>query len=103
MGLLIAVPLLVGGLIELPVGVLAGYGARRNQLVLAGGVLFAASLCVVAFAGSFGVLLAGLVAFFPASGAFVSLTQAALMDAEPPEDRPAQAEPAEYGAAAEAG
>jgi FSR family fosmidomycin resistance protein-like MFS transporter len=84
-GLLIAVPLLVGGLIELPFGVLAGYGARRNQLVLAGGALFAASLCVVAFAGSFGVLLAGLVAFFPASGAFVSLTQAALMDADAPE------------------
>ena len=62
--------------------------------MLAGGVLFAASLCVVAFAGSFVVLLAGLVAFFPASGAFVSLTQAALVDAEPPEDqRPAQAEP----------
>ena len=93
-GLLIAVPLLVGGLIELPLGVLAGYGARRNQLVLAGGVLFAASLGVVAFAGSFGVLLAGLVAFFPASGAFVSLTQAALMDADPPEElRSAQAEP----------
>ncbi len=91
-GLLIAVPLLAGGLIELPLGILAGYGARRNQLVLVGGVLFGASLCVVALAGSFGVLLVGLVAFFPASGAFVSLTQASLMDADPPVGRPPQAE-----------
>jgi predicted MFS family arabinose efflux permease len=86
-GLLIAVPLLVGGLIELPLGILAGYGARRNQLVLAGGVIFGGSLIVVGFAGSFGVLLVGLIAFFPASGAFVSLTQAALMDADPPTDQ----------------
>jgi FSR family fosmidomycin resistance protein-like MFS transporter len=86
-GLLIAVPLLVGGLIELPLGILAGYGSRRNQLVLVGGVAFAASLCVVAFAGSFGVLLVGLVAFFPASGAFVGLTQAALMDVGLPVDQ----------------
>jgi FSR family fosmidomycin resistance protein-like MFS transporter len=34
-------------------------------------------------AGSFPVLLAALVVFFPASGAFVSLTQSALMDADP--------------------
>ncbi|HET7012933.1 MAG TPA: MFS transporter [Streptosporangiaceae bacterium] len=92
-GLLIAVPLLVGGLIELPLGILAGYGARRNQLVLAGGVIFGGSLIVVAFAWSFWVLLAGLIAFFPASGAFVSLTQAALMDADPPVEPPRQASP----------
>lgn len=71
----------------MPFGVLAGYGARRNQLVLAGGVIFGGSLIVVAFAGSFWALLVGLVAFFPASGAFVSLTQAALIDADPPDRR----------------
>ncbi len=38
---------------------------------------------MVAFAHSFWVMLLALVAFFPASGAFVTLTQAALMDAEP--------------------
>lgn len=83
LGLLIAVPLLVGSLLELPFGLVAGSGRRRSWLVLAGGLVLAASLVLVAFAGSFLVLLAGLVAFFPASGAFVSLTQAALMDAEP--------------------
>ena len=82
-GLLIAIPLLVGGLLELPFGIVAGGGRRRSRFVVAGGVAFASSLTVVAFAHSFGVMLAGLVAFFPASGAFVSLTQAALMDADP--------------------
>jgi FSR family fosmidomycin resistance protein-like MFS transporter len=79
-GLLVAVPLLAGSLIELPLGLVAGYGRRRNLLVLADGLVLAGSLVVVALAQVFGVLLAGLIAFFPASGAFVSLTQAALMD-----------------------
>jgi len=82
-GLLIAVPLLVGSLVELPLGLVAGYGRRRNRLVLAGGIAVAGSLAMTAFAHSFLVLLLALVAFFPASGAFVTLTQAALMDAEP--------------------
>ncbi len=82
-GLLIAIPLVVGGLVELPFGIIAGSGRRRNRLVLAGGVALAGSLVLVALARSFAVLLIGLVAFFPASGAFVSLTQAALMDADP--------------------
>ncbi len=83
LGLLIAVPLLVGGLLELPFGLVAGSGRRRHRLVLAGGVLLAGSLAAVAAADTFWLLLAALVAFFPASGAFVGLTQAALMDAEP--------------------
>ena len=51
--------------------------------MLAGGVVFVGSLAAVAAAHSFGVLMLALIAFFPASGAFVSLTQAALMDAAP--------------------
>ena len=82
-GLLVAVPLLAGGLLELPLGLVAGRGRRRNRLVLVGGVILAGSLALIAFATGFWALLAGLVAFFPASGAFVSLTQAALMDADP--------------------
>jgi len=82
-GLLIAAPLLIGSLLELPLGLVAGYGKRRNRLVLAGGIALATSLAAVAFAHSFLVLLLALVAFFPASGAFVTLTQSALMDAEP--------------------
>ena len=42
-GLLAAVPLIAGSLIELPVGVLAGAGRRRRRVVLAGGLVFIAS------------------------------------------------------------
>jgi FSR family fosmidomycin resistance protein-like MFS transporter len=82
-GLLLSVPLVLGGLLELPLGVLSGRGAGRRRAVLGGGVVFAASLAAVAWAGSFGWLLAAFVVFFPASGAFVGLTQAELMDAAP--------------------
>jgi len=87
-GLLAAVPLVVGSLLELPLGALSGTGARRRRLILAGGLVFIASVLAAGLAGSFGLLLVALTIFFPASGAFVSLTQAALMDAAP--DRRAQ-------------
>lgn len=87
-GLLIAVPLLVGSLLELPLGLVAGHGVRRQRLVLAGGVLFIGSLAAVAGARSFGILLLALVLFFPASGAFVGLTQSALMDTDPDRQQP---------------
>ena len=82
-GLLASVPLLLGSLLELPIGVVAGHGRRQRIAVLAGGVVFIASLAGAAAAGSFAVLLVALVAFFPASGAFVGLTQSGLMDADP--------------------
>jgi FSR family fosmidomycin resistance protein-like MFS transporter len=87
-GLLASVPLLVGGFLELPLGVLAGQGRRRRMAILGGGVLFALTLLGTASAGSFAVLMCTFVAFYPASGAFVSLTQAEIMDAWP--DRQAQ-------------
>jgi len=49
-----------------------------------GGLAFAVSAAVTAAAGSFGLLLVALVVGNPASGAFVSLAQATLMDADPP-------------------
>ena len=76
-------PLLVGGLLELPLGVLAGQGRRRRLAILGGGVLFVLTLLAVASAHSFAVLLCASVAFYPASGAFASLTQAEIMDAWP--------------------
>lgn len=82
-GLLAAVPLLVGGLLELPFGLLAGDGSRRWRVVLGGGAVFTASLLAAAAAPSFVTLLIAFVIFFPASGAFVSLTQSTLMDADP--------------------
>ena len=88
MGLLASVPLLVGGFLELPLGVLAGQGRRRRLAILGGGILFVLTLLGVALAHSFLVLLGAFIAFYPASGAFVSLTQAEIMDAWP--DRQAQ-------------
>jgi FSR family fosmidomycin resistance protein-like MFS transporter len=64
-------------------GLLAGDSDRRRRFILAGGLVFIASLLAVAGASSFAVLLVALTVFYPASGAFVSLTQAELMDAEP--------------------
>lgn len=78
-GLLAAVPLLIGGLLELPAGLLR----NRQAAITAGGVLFVLSLASVAFAQNFAELLVAVTLFFPASGLFVSLTQAQLMDAEP--------------------
>ena len=69
-------------------GVLAGQGRRRRLVILGGGIVFVFTLLAVASARSFAVLLAAFVAFYPASGAFVSLTQAEIMDAGP--DRQAQ-------------
>ncbi|HEX5298532.1 MAG TPA: MFS transporter [Streptosporangiaceae bacterium] len=82
-GLLASVPLLVGGFLELPLGVLAGDGRRRRLAILGGGIFFVLTLLAAASARSFAVLLAAFIAFYPASGAFVSLTQAELMDGWP--------------------
>src|SRR5215469_3669661 len=87
-GLLTAVPLIVGSALELPMGVLSGSGSRRRRFILGGGLVFIAAVLAAGLARSFAVLVIALTAFFPASGAFVSLTQAALMDAAP--DRQAQ-------------
>jgi len=82
-GLLASVPLLLGSLLEFPLGVLAGRGRARRLAVLAGGVVFIVTLVAAAAARSFIGLLAAFVIFFPASGAFVGLTQSGLMDADP--------------------
>ena len=46
-GLLASVPLLVGGFLELPMGVLAGQGRRRRLVILGGGVLFLLTVLAV--------------------------------------------------------
>ena len=74
-GLLTAVPLLAGGALELPAGLLR----NRRAGILGGGALFVLSLAGVAFAQNFAELLVAITLFFPASGFFVSLTQASLM------------------------
>jgi FSR family fosmidomycin resistance protein-like MFS transporter len=81
-GLLLTVPSVVGCLVEPWLFILADVW-RRRALALAGGFAFALSCVAVGASYSFGGLLAGLVIFSPASGAFVNLSQASLMDMEP--------------------
>lgn len=75
-------PRLVGNLIETPLGILADVW-RRRVLILTGGALFALAALLTALSGSFWPLLVSFLLFNPASGAFVSLSQAALMDSDP--------------------
>lgn len=56
---------------------------RRRALVLAGGGLFAGALALAAGAPSVWLLLLAFAVLYPASGAFVSLSQASLMDLQP--------------------
>lgn len=81
-GLLLGAPVLAGAVIEPLLG-LAGDTRWRRALISGGGAVFAASMLLVAGAPGFWAVLAGLTASYPASGAFVSLSQAALMDLHP--------------------
>jgi FSR family fosmidomycin resistance protein-like MFS transporter len=81
-GLLLSVPNLVSLVIEPVLGV-ASVTWRRRALVLGGGLGFALALALAAGAPSFWILLLAFSLLYPASGAFVSLSQAALMDLEP--------------------
>ena len=81
-GLALAVPGFVGSALDPLLGIAADT-ARRRALIVAGGIGFAASALLVAGSVGFWALLLALVLGNPASGAFVSLAQATLMDIEP--------------------
>jgi FSR family fosmidomycin resistance protein-like MFS transporter len=76
------VPSVVSVAVEPVLGLLA-VTWRRRVLVLGGGACFAAALALAAGAPAFWVLLAAFTLLYPASGAFVSLSQASLMDLQP--------------------
>ena len=81
-GLLLTLPLLAGNLIEPLLGVL-GDVWRRKALIVGGGIALALAMTAFATARTFPVLLIAMVASYPASGAFVTLSQATLMDVNP--------------------
>lgn len=81
-GVLLSVPSAVALAVEPVLGVVAT-GRRRRPVVVAGGGCFAAGLVLIAVAPSFALLLVAFSLLYPASGAFVSLSQAMLMDADP--------------------
>jgi FSR family fosmidomycin resistance protein-like MFS transporter len=78
------VPGFVGSLLDPFVGA-AGDTRFRRTLLVGGGVVFGAAAALVAGAPGFWALLVALVVANPASGAFVSLAQATLMDLLPGE------------------
>ncbi len=81
-GLLLGLPSIINTLIE-PALMLLGDTRWRKQIMLGGGLVIAASLLAIASAQSFPILLLALILSYPASGAFVSLAQATLMDLNP--------------------
>lgn len=81
-GLLLGLPHFVGVLLEW-VLMLLGDTRLRKALVVGGGLAVALAAVIIGSGQSFGMLLAGMFLAFPASGAFVTLAQAALMDLHP--------------------
>ncbi len=81
-GLLLGLPGILNTFIE-PVLMLLGDTRFRKQIMLGGGLAIILSLVLIAGTRSFPWVLLGMVIGFPASGAFVSLSQATLMDQSP--------------------
>jgi Arabinose efflux permease len=80
-GLLLSLPGIIAAFIEPFIGILGDVWKRR-MLIFTGGILFTLSLFMTSVSYSFVFLLASFVLFFPSSGAFVSLSQANLMDSD---------------------
>jgi FSR family fosmidomycin resistance protein-like MFS transporter len=81
-GMLLGIPAIINTVIE-PVLMLLGDTRYRKQIILAGGIVIVLSLVAIASTQSFLMVLLGMVIGYPASGAFVSLSQATLMDLNP--------------------
>ncbi len=81
-GLLLGIPAITGAVLELVV-MLLGDTSLRKRLMVGGGIIMATATIMMALAQSFGPLLLAFVVIFPASGAFVTLSQATLMDLNP--------------------
>jgi len=80
-GFLLSLPGIIAALIEPFIGILGDVWKRR-VLISTGGILFTLSLFMTSASHSFIFLLSSFILFFPSSGAFVSLSQASLMDSD---------------------
>jgi FSR family fosmidomycin resistance protein-like MFS transporter len=81
-GLALSLPGVLGNIVE-PFLFVLGDVWKRRAIVLLGGMFFTVSLLLTATSTTFYLLLFSFILFNPASGAFVSLSQASLIDAEP--------------------
>lgn len=81
-GVLLSVPPIFGNLVEPALMILADVKPRR-AFVLCGGIVFTAMTLLVGLSWGFPLLLLAMMLINPASGMFVGLSQATLMDAAP--------------------
>jgi FSR family fosmidomycin resistance protein-like MFS transporter len=81
-GLLLGVPAVLAAVIEPPL-LLLGDTPLRARLIVAGGLLLGLAFLLIAGAQSFGILLFALTVSYPASGAFVGLSQATMIERHP--------------------
>jgi FSR family fosmidomycin resistance protein-like MFS transporter len=81
-GLLTTIPALIANVIEPAIGIL-GDTWKRRTLIFGGGIVFGLMSILMALSGNFAILMIVSIVMFPASGAFVALSQVALMDHNP--------------------
>ncbi len=81
-GIALSVPGFLANFIE-PFLFTLGDTWKRRAVILAGGIFFILSLALTGISYSFLFLLSSYILFHPSSGAFVSLSQASLMDLQP--------------------
>lgn len=81
-GLALSLPGVIGNIVE-PFLFILGDVWKRRTIILLGGLFFTISLILTGISGTFSLLLFSFILFNPASGAFVGLSQASLMDSEP--------------------
>jgi FSR family fosmidomycin resistance protein-like MFS transporter len=81
-GLALSLPGFLANFIE-PFLFIIGDVWKRRIIILAGGIFFTLSLFLTGISTSFLFLLSSFILFHPSSGAYVGLSQAALMDMDP--------------------
>ena len=80
-GILLSVPGMIANIIE-PFLFILGDIWKRRVIILMGGVLFTLSMILTATSQNFAWLMLAFILFNPSSGAFVALSQGALMDTD---------------------
>jgi MFS transporter, FSR family, fosmidomycin resistance protein len=81
-GLALSLPGIIANLIEPFLGILGDVWKRR-VLILGGGIFFTVACLLTAVSHNYIFLLVSFIIFNPSSGAFVTLSQATLMDRDP--------------------
>jgi FSR family fosmidomycin resistance protein-like MFS transporter len=81
-GLLLSLPILIATLVEPILGIIADT-ARRRLLIILGGVIFGLTTIIFGLAPTYAILMTASIFQASASGAFVTTSQAALMDSAP--------------------